>query len=49
MTAMNRKFLRPATHIEKIQVETTLSLKNIFLRKKKRTQVILQRSFSSSW
>ena len=43
------QFLCPATHFEKIQVETSPSLKNIFLRKLKEKFLILQRLFSSSW
>jgi len=43
------QFLCPATHYEKIQVETSQSLNNIFLRKLKHVSVILQQSFSSSW
>lgn len=43
------QFSCPATHFEKFQVETSPSLKNIFLRKLKDINVILQRLFSSSW
>ena len=43
------QFFCPATHFEKIQVELSPSLKNIFLRKLKDINVILQRLFSSSW